>query len=104
MISRFIFALYKTENNTRMHELVREAVIQKEELIKDIYKEECDEIWTKKDKEERIKELLQEINECKNKIEQISSGTIHLIDFEPEVTGGCYLFGCKRHNHLEYKD
>ncbi|MGQ0441068.1 tetratricopeptide repeat protein, partial [Bacillus sp. B-TM1] len=25
------------------------------------------------------------------------------LEFETDFIGGCYLFGCKRHNHLEYE-
>ena len=35
-------------------------------------------------------------------IGRIKSGYVPDLEFETDYIGGCYLFGCKRHNHLEY--
>ncbi len=36
-------------------------------------------------------------------IERIKSGYVPGLEFETYHLGGCYLFGCKKHNHLEYE-
>ncbi len=37
-------------------------------------------------------------------VERISSGYIPPMKFDPSIRRGCWLFGCKRHNHPEYED
>lgn len=103
-ISRFIYALFKTNNRTRMNEVINEAILQKEEEIRFAQEEECDEDWTQSDNEEHIKELLAEKYEYEHMVNRISSGYIPLLEFEPAITGACYLFGCKRHSHAEYRE
>jgi len=103
-VSRFIYSLYNVKNSHRINEVVHEAIQQKDEEIKNAHEEECDENWTEDDKEEYIQQLLAEKNYYKNIIEQISSEQIPAIEFEPSITGACYLFGCKRHNHCEYEE
>ncbi len=103
-ISRFIYSLFHTRNITRIYEVVNEAIKQKDEEIKDAHEEECEENWTKNDKEAHITQLLEEKNKYENMVELISSGHIPLMEFEISITGACYLFGCKRHNHPEYQE
>lgn len=103
-ISRFIYALYKTNNIQRIHEVIDNVIHQKDNEIKETYEEECDEDWTEKDKEEYLERLFAEKSNYENMAERILTGYIPEIDFEPITTGACYLFGCKRHNHPEYKE
>ncbi len=102
-VSRFIYSLFNMKNFMRINEVIHEAIQQKDEEIKMAYEEECDENWSENDKEENIQQLLEEKNNYKNMVDRISSGQIPLIEFEPSITGACYLFGCKRHNHCEYE-
>lgn len=103
-ISRFVYALFQTKDITRINEVIEESILQKDEEIKSAHEEECDENWTESDKEEHINQLLEEKNEYEYMVDRISSGHIPLIEFEPEITGACYLFGCKRHNHPDYQE
>ncbi|QUG42701.1 hypothetical protein KD050_05370 [Psychrobacillus sp. INOP01] len=103
-ISRFVYALFKTKNITRINEVIEESILQKDEEIKSAHEEECDENWTEGDKETHIKQLLEEKNEYEYMVDRISSGHIPLMEFEPAITGACYLFGCKRHNHPDYQE
>lgn len=103
-VTRFIYSLSNTKNSNRINEVVYEAIQQKDEEIKNAQEEECDENWTEDDKEEYIQQLLADKNDYKNMVKEISSEQIPSIEFEPSITGGCYLFGCKRHNHCEYEE
>lgn len=102
LVRRFIYSLFNTENSKRINEVVYEAIQQKNDEIKNAHEEGCDENWTEDDKEENIQQLLAEKNDYMNMVEQISSGQIPSLEFEPSITGACYLFGCKQHNHCEY--
>ncbi len=103
-VTRYIYSLSNTKNSNRINEVVYEAIQQKDEEIKNAQEEECDENWTEDDKEEYIQQLLADKNDYKNMVKVISSEQIPSIEFEPSITGGCYLFGCKRHNHCEYEE
>lgn len=102
-VSRFIYSLFMTKNIKRITEVVHEAIQQKDEEIKKAHEEECDENWTENDKEEYTQQLLAKKKDYMNMVERISSGQIPSIEFEPSITGACYLFGCKQHNHCEYE-
>ncbi len=103
-VGRFAYALFQANNISRMYEVVNEAMQQKDEEIKDAREEECEENWTENDKEEYIKQLLEERNKYEMMVEQTLSGQIPLLEFETSMTGACYLFGCKQHNHPEYRE
>ena len=102
-ISRFIYSLLKMNNPIRYQELLNEAINEKIEEIKDAYEEECDEDWTESDKQAHIKELFNEKNEYEQMFEKISSGYIPTMEFDTSFQKACYLFGCNRHKHPEYK-
>ncbi|MFF2754466.1 tetratricopeptide repeat protein [Psychrobacillus sp. NPDC058041] len=102
-IGRFVYALFKTNNFSRINEVIQEAIEEKEEVIEDVKKEEVEENWTENDKKELIEEYMGENDKYKKMIEFITSGYVPQLDFETYSTGACYLFGCKRHNHPEYQ-
>lgn len=102
-IGRFVYALFKMNHFSRINEVIREAIDQKEAEIEDVKKEEVEENWTEHDKKELIEEYIEENNYYKKMIERIESGYVPQLDFETYSIGACYLFGCKRHNHLEYQ-
>ncbi|HDR7688454.1 tetratricopeptide repeat protein [Bacillus toyonensis] len=103
-IGRFVYALYKANNFTRINEVIRESIEAKTAEIEDVQTEEVEENWTEKDKKELIEEYTEENNCYKKMIERIKSGYVPGLEFETYHIGGCYLFGCKRHNHLEYEE
>lgn len=102
-IGRFVYSLFETNNFSRIDEVIREAIKEKEEEIEDVQKEEVEENWTENDKKELIQEYTEENNHYKKMKELITSGYVPQIDFETYSTGACYLFGCKRHHHPEYQ-
>lgn len=102
-IGRFVYALYKANHFTRINEVIRESIEAKTAEIEDVQNEEVEENWTEKDKKELIEEYTEENNCYKTMIERIKSGYVPELEFETDYIGGCYLFGCKRHNHLEYE-
>jgi tetratricopeptide (TPR) repeat protein len=102
-VGRFLYALFHTKNITRMKEVVHESIQQVNQDIKDTHEEECEENWTQQDKEAHLQQLLEEKTEYENMIKQISTGYTPKMEYEPPITGACYLFGCKQHQHPEYK-
>jgi tetratricopeptide (TPR) repeat protein len=102
-VGRFVYALFKSENFSRMNQVIQEAIKEKEIEIEDVKKEEVEENWTEKDKQELIEELLNEYNQYKNMIDLITAGYVPILEFDTYRTGACYLFGCNRHNHPEYQ-
>ncbi|WP_075309445.1 tetratricopeptide repeat protein [Bacillus wiedmannii] len=102
-ISRFVYALYKANNFSRINEVIRESIEAKTAEIEDVQNEEVEENWTEEDKKELIEEYTEENNCYKKMIERIESGYVPGLEFETYHLGACYLFGCKRHNHLEYE-
>lgn len=103
-IGRFVYALYKANNYSRINEVIWESIEAKTAEIEDIKNEEVGENWTEKDKKELIEEYTEENNCYKTMIARINSGYVPELEFETYHLGGCYLFGCKRHNHLEYEE
>ncbi|PGN55630.1 hypothetical protein CN966_17340 [Bacillus cereus] len=102
-IGRFVYALYKANNFSRINEVIRESIEAKTADIEDVQNEEVEENWTEKDKKELIEEYTEENNCYKKMIERIKSGYVPGLEFETDHIGACYLFGCKRHNHLKYE-
>ncbi|PRT10539.1 hypothetical protein C6352_14420 [Bacillus thuringiensis] len=102
-IGRFVYALYKANNFSHINEVIQESIEAKTSEIEDVQNEEVEENWTEKDKKELIEEYTEENNCYKTMIERIKSGYVPGLEFETYHLGGCYLFGCKRHNHLEYE-
>lgn len=82
--------------------MIRESIEAKTAEIEDVKNEEVEENWTEEDKKELIEEYTEENNCYKAMIARIKSGYVPELEFETYHLGGCYLFGCKRHNHLEY--
>jgi tetratricopeptide (TPR) repeat protein len=86
---------YEEENDDKALELIREVVKLNPSsyfpynILGDIYMKQ--EKWTEAN------------NDYKTMIERIKSGYVPGLEFETDFIGGCYLFGCKRHNHLEYE-
>ncbi|KXO02564.1 hypothetical protein AYK81_05010 [Bacillus thuringiensis] len=86
---------YEEENDDKAFELIREVVKLNPSpyfpynILGDIYMKQ--EKWTEAN------------NDYKTMIERIKYGYVPGLEFETDFIGGCYLFGCKRHNHLEYE-
>lgn len=52
---------------------------------------------------ESIENLLDEKDEFEQMFGRITSGYIPRTKFDTSIQTVCYLFGCIRHNHPEYK-
>ncbi|WP_102272473.1 tetratricopeptide repeat protein [Cytobacillus massiliigabonensis] len=102
-ISRYSYALLKMNNPILSKELLNKGINEKIEEMKEAYEEECDEDWSERDKQDYIKRLLNEKREYEQMFEKISSGYIPAMEFDIYIQKSCYLFGCNRHNHPEYK-
>lgn len=104
-INRYVYALHKVNRGDEAEAIVEEAIADKNREIEDTLKMELDEYWSEVDMEEHVKQLLQERKEYEEIIKRILSGYIPPVDeFKTSLYTGCYLFGCKRHNHPEYNE
>ncbi|GAF66075.1 hypothetical protein BTS2_2975 [Bacillus sp. TS-2] len=103
-IGRFVYCLFKTNQFSRIDEVIQKAIEIKEEEIKDVQLEEIEENWTEADKNELIEEYTEELYQYKKMVEVITSGYVPPLEFETHSTGSCYLFGCKTHQHPEYEE
>lgn len=101
-VSRYVYALYKMNKLNRAREILKEVIQQKVVDINEAGKEVCDEEWTEKENEEYLQQLLNEKHEYELMYEQITSGYKPSMIYNTSMITGCYLFGCKRHNHAEY--
>lgn len=72
-IGRFVYALYKANNFSRINEVIRESIEAKTAEIEDVQNEEVEENWTENDKKELIEEYIEENNCYKKMIERIES-------------------------------
>ncbi|CAM4205242.1 tetratricopeptide repeat protein [Bacillus manliponensis] len=102
-VSKYMYVLLRNGQHTRAHELLQEVIQEVEEIMDSVHEEECCEVWTEKDKAERIQELIIEKEEWKSLMERISANYTPKLTFETDFLTACYLFGCKRHNNPEYK-
>jgi len=102
-VSRYVYSLFKAQNANRARDILNEVIQQQVDDIREVNEEECEENWTQRDKEERIKQLFDDKKEYEQMFERISSGFIPLLKFSTSMSTSCYLFGCKRHNHPEYR-
>ncbi|NRD76601.1 tetratricopeptide repeat protein [Bacillus sp. BRMEA1] len=102
-VSRFVYSLIKLNNHSYARKFLNETINEKMEEIQDMTQEECDEGWTEEDKQERIKELQDEKEEFELMFDKIMSGYTPPMEFFTSIQKACYLFGCNRHNHPEYK-
>ncbi|MBR2563864.1 MAG: tetratricopeptide repeat protein [Paenibacillus sp.] len=103
-VCRYIYALVQIEAMDRAVEITEESIRLKQEDIEEEQAEECDESWTESDKAVYLSQLQHEKQAYDQILEQISSGYVPPFEFETSLSTRCYLFGCLRHNHLEYTD
>jgi tetratricopeptide (TPR) repeat protein len=103
-VVRYVNSLIQTNQNTKAQEIINEAIQQKKEELNEAHEDVVDEDWTEEEKQEHIRKLFNEIKEYQSMIERVSAGVLPKLEFEPSLKSGCYLFGCKRHGHPEYKD
>ncbi|MED3764342.1 tetratricopeptide repeat protein [Ureibacillus terrenus] len=102
-IGRFAYALYKLDRISRLDEVIQEAMENTNRAIEEISQEEVSENWTQEQKNDAIDNYTKEYNYYRQLKGRILSGYVPKLEFEPHFTGGCYLFGCKRHGNPEYQ-
>lgn len=103
-VSRYVYALFKSNAPNRARDILTEVIEQKVEELSKAHEDICDENWTEHDKVEYIQRLYDEKREYENMFNRISAGYIPQMKFNTSLSSRCYLFGCTRHNHPEYLD
>ncbi|WP_145335527.1 tetratricopeptide repeat protein [Paenibacillus xylanexedens] len=102
-VSRYIYALVQTNAMERADEIAQECIRLKQDDIEEALAEECDEDWTESDQAAYVIRLQNEKQEYEHILEQIASGFVPPFKFKTSLSSKCYLFGCSRHEHPEYK-
>ncbi|MDT0125806.1 tetratricopeptide repeat protein [Paenibacillus sp. RRE4] len=102
-VSRYIYALVQTNAMERADEIAQECIRLKQDDIEEALAEECDEDWTESDQAAYVFRLQMEKKEYEHILEQIASGFVPPFKFTTSLSSKCYLFGCSRHEHPEYK-
>lgn len=102
-VCRYIYALVQTNAMERAVEIAEECIRLKQDDIEEAQAEDCDEDWTESDKAAYVLRLQREKQEYEQLLEQISSGFVPSFKFTTSSSSRCYLFGCSRHGHPEYK-
>ncbi|MFG6497030.1 tetratricopeptide repeat protein [Fictibacillus sp. UD] len=103
-IGRYIHSLIKTNQETRAHEIINEVIQEKKDELHEAEREELDADWSEQDKQENMLKLTNEIKSYENMFEDVRAGNLLELLLEPSAESGCYLFGCERHQHPEYKN
>ncbi|MBU5354835.1 bacterial transcriptional activator domain-containing protein [Paenibacillus barcinonensis] len=103
-VCRYIYALVQMNAMQAAIEITEQCIQLKQEDIEEEQAELCDEEWTESDKAVYLKQLEMEKQEYMQILAKISEGYVPPLDFMTSVNSACYLFGCSRHGHSEYKD
>ncbi|GKU79979.1 lipopolysaccharide assembly protein LapB [Paenibacillus sp. L3-i20] len=103
-VGGYAYALIKSDKPNLARDHINEVIQQKVEDIREAKEDICDDDWTEGDKEEHIRELIEEKREYENMFEHISSGYIPQMKYNTSMSTSCYLFECERHNHSKYQE
>lgn len=102
VISRYAYVLFRLQDLHACQEVIDQSIADKGAEIEQEKLEICDEHWTEADKFDRIQELHEELNYLQQLFAKLQAGYRPVFEFELHHEGGCYLFGCKQHGHLEW--
>ncbi|OZB98933.1 lipopolysaccharide assembly protein LapB [Paenibacillus sp. XY044] len=103
-VGRFAYALLKINQAGRAHEILNEVIQQKAADIRDADKEELDDDWTEDEKAEYVQKLANEKKEYEGLLARILAGYVPPLKYNTSLSSNCYLFGCERHRHPEYRE
>ena len=103
IISRFAYTLLNLGDVEACQSLIQQAVYKTLEEMADVQQEELDEHWTAQDKAERIEELTAQKQELETLLSRLQKGYVPIFEYDMYPNGGCQLFGCLQHGHVEYE-
>ncbi|MBH0173684.1 tetratricopeptide repeat protein [Fictibacillus sp. 23RED33] len=103
-VGMYVYCLLQRKQETEANNTIQEFLRYKKQEILDTEKEELEEDWTEEDKQEIIIRLTNEIQEFESMLQGVKDGILPTVILEPSPERDCYLFGCERHQHPEYKD
>ena len=103
-IERYVYAFFKMERFADGQGIINQAL----DLIKQESNELRDpndyETWSEAEKQEELEKLLLHQQAYEQLWSRLLKGYVPAMDFEPGYLPSCYLFGCERHHHPEYKE
>ncbi|WP_026907260.1 tetratricopeptide repeat protein [Paucisalibacillus globulus] len=98
-VERFGYVLYQLGFEEQLIGIQEQTLRQIEEELEEVQSEED---WTEEERTELIQDLEEQLQQVRGLPEKLKSGFVPLIEIDFYIEGGCYLFGCKQHNHPFY--
>ncbi|WEG11162.1 tetratricopeptide repeat protein [Pullulanibacillus sp. KACC 23026] len=99
----YFYALWKSEGTRNLENVSDDLIRHKKEEFQEALQDD-DDNWEPGRRLEYMDEIQQDIDFIKTHVDRIKSGVRPELDYEPPIETGCYLFGCRRHNHPTYTD
>lgn len=103
-LSRYAYALSQIGEQAACEQVIQQAIHNQQEKIVDEEQQALDEHWSAQDRAACIAQLQDERSELQLLRERLQQGFVPSFDFELHTTGGCQLFGCPLHGHLQYNE
>ncbi|WP_042149942.1 lipopolysaccharide assembly protein LapB [Paucisalibacillus sp. EB02] len=100
-LNRYGYVLYQLGYEEQLMIIQEETLRHIEEELIDV-KHEAD--WTEEDRQEQIQQLEKWYKQVQVLPDTLKSGFVPPAEIDFFVEGGCYLFGCRQHNHPFYKE
>jgi tetratricopeptide (TPR) repeat protein len=97
----YFYSLWKLRGVNELEKISENLIRHKENEIEEAVKDD-DAEWETGRKLEYINELKSDIDFIVNTVKGINSGKKPMLNFEPNIETGCYLFGCSRHKNPNY--
>lgn len=100
----YAYSLFQLHREKEANEIIQSVIQEKEKDIQEVIHDfEFDEHWNEEYKKEDIQYLLEEKEQLCNIIDKVKSNYTPSIKINTSWLPGCYLFGCRKCNHDEYK-
>jgi len=101
----YVYCLIKLNQLDKASSFLQTVISEKKsDIIEEENDVEFDDHWTEEDKKEKLVKMNQELKQFENMTTNIQNGFVPKKAFDPAYQVKCYLFGCTRHNHPEYKE
>ncbi|MEK4385819.1 tetratricopeptide repeat protein [Solibacillus sp. FSL W7-1464] len=103
-VSRYAYNLWQLEDYDACRTIIQQAIQQNKEEQVDEQQRELDEHWTAQDRDECIRELIEQQQTLEMLWQRLENGDMPSFEYDMYPSGGCQLFGCMQHGHPEYEE
>lgn len=104
IVSRYAYTLWQLEDFDACQKVILQAIQQKKEEIVEERQRELDEHWSAQDRDECLIECNEELKVLEMLLLRLEQGVVPPFEYDMYPDGGCQLFGCPQHGHLEYEE